>query len=188
MLAVKASGGTPPYSYSWSNGATTASVNVSPATSTTYTVTVTDSFGCKQTSAGKLVKVVDVRCGGKGDKVQVCIVPPGNFGVSYNSCVDAAAVAPLLKAGSRLGSCSATQDYVLSLKAIPNPTNSYFTLDVTSDNIIDKITLNIYNITGKLSREQNCKCEFKGSNRRLLILAALILRKRCRELKKQRFY
>ncbi len=48
-------GGGQPYSYSWSNGAsvvgTTASISVSPASSTTYTLTVTDNCGTTLTSS-----------------------------------------------------------------------------------------------------------------------------------------
>ncbi len=41
------SGGT----YSWSNGATTATINVSPNSTTTYTVTVTNASGCTATAS-----------------------------------------------------------------------------------------------------------------------------------------
>jgi len=42
--AVNATGGTPPYTYSWSNGATSASIsNLSPGT---YSVDITDAAGC----------------------------------------------------------------------------------------------------------------------------------------------
>ena len=43
-VSLTVSGGTSPYSYNWSNGATTQ--NVSALTSGTYTVTVTDANGC----------------------------------------------------------------------------------------------------------------------------------------------
>ena len=43
---LTASGGT---SYEWSNGPTTATNTVSPTTSTTYSVTITDANGCKDT-------------------------------------------------------------------------------------------------------------------------------------------
>jgi hypothetical protein len=54
------SGGTAPYSYLWSNAATTASVaNLAP---TTYTLTVTDSKNCK----GIATTLVGENCGGGG--------------------------------------------------------------------------------------------------------------------------
>jgi gliding motility-associated-like protein len=45
-LSVSANGGTAPYTCSWSNGPTTPSQFVSPPSTTTYTVTVTDANGC----------------------------------------------------------------------------------------------------------------------------------------------
>jgi hypothetical protein len=51
MAEIFANGGTPPYTYSWSNGATTAAINnLAPGM---YFYTVTDSRGCQ--SAGGLV-------------------------------------------------------------------------------------------------------------------------------------
>src|SRR5205814_7471640 len=38
-------------SYSWSTGATTQTINVSPATTTSYSVTVTDGTGCTNTAS-----------------------------------------------------------------------------------------------------------------------------------------
>lgn len=43
-ITLTVSGGTTPYSYSWSNGA--SSQNVSGLTTGTYTVTITDANGC----------------------------------------------------------------------------------------------------------------------------------------------
>jgi hypothetical protein len=44
-LTTNVSGGNAPYTYRWSNNATTA--NISPATAGAYTVTVTDANGCR---------------------------------------------------------------------------------------------------------------------------------------------
>ena len=67
-------GGTPPYSYSWNNGATTEDlVNV---TAGTYSVTITDANGCTSTNqstvqepneivSGSIVRVTNVDCTGE---------------------------------------------------------------------------------------------------------------------------
>jgi hypothetical protein len=44
-LSATASGGTGPYSFAWSNGATVEPITVCPKATTTYTVTTTDSSG-----------------------------------------------------------------------------------------------------------------------------------------------
>lgn len=46
-ISVSATGGAAPYSYLWSNGATTSSISSVPASS--YSVRVTDAMGCKVT-------------------------------------------------------------------------------------------------------------------------------------------
>ncbi|TAL59908.1 MAG: T9SS type A sorting domain-containing protein [Bacteroidetes bacterium] len=40
------SGGTPPYNYQWSTGATTAAITICPTVSTSYSFSVTDANGC----------------------------------------------------------------------------------------------------------------------------------------------
>ncbi len=45
-LSGVASGGTQPYSYLWTDGSTTSTVNVTPTASTVYTLTITDGNGC----------------------------------------------------------------------------------------------------------------------------------------------
>jgi hypothetical protein len=49
---ITASGG---ISYGWSNGATVASITVSPASTTSYDVTVTDGNGCSSTGAASVI-------------------------------------------------------------------------------------------------------------------------------------
>ncbi|MCC6690648.1 MAG: hypothetical protein IT235_03870, partial [Bacteroidia bacterium] len=44
-LTASGSNGTPPYTYSWSTGGSTSTINVCPTASTTYTVKVTDALG-----------------------------------------------------------------------------------------------------------------------------------------------
>jgi N-acetylneuraminic acid mutarotase len=156
-LTANASGGNTSFSYHWSNGGTTASITVSPTSITTYTVTVTDGLGCS-TVASKTINVIDVRCGSKLDKVQVCRASTGY-------CIAQNAVATYLAKGSNLGACKfATSNGVASnenvidnlipegiqLKVIPNPTLSYFTLIIQSDNVKEQIKLRIFDIVGRI--------------------------------------
>lgn len=46
LLSASATGGSSPYTYSWNTGETTSSIVHAPTTSTTFSVTVTDVFGC----------------------------------------------------------------------------------------------------------------------------------------------
>ncbi|MDP4827925.1 MAG: HYR domain-containing protein, partial [Flavobacteriales bacterium] len=58
-ITGSASGGTAPYTYSWNNGlGAGASHAVSPGSTTTYTVTVTDANGCTSTDAVTLTTMV----------------------------------------------------------------------------------------------------------------------------------
>ena len=50
-VSVTASGGTAPYTYLWSNAATTAAITDTPTNNTTYSVTVTDANGCTATGS-----------------------------------------------------------------------------------------------------------------------------------------
>jgi len=50
IISATGRGGTPLYTYAWSNGATTSSISICPATTNTYSVVLTDSHGCTQDS------------------------------------------------------------------------------------------------------------------------------------------
>ncbi len=56
-LSLIASGGSPGYTYLWSNQQTTPSINVSPAVTTNYSVVVTDVNGCTTSLNNLLVNV-----------------------------------------------------------------------------------------------------------------------------------
>jgi gliding motility-associated-like protein len=45
-ITAATAGGSSPYTYLWNTGATTSSITVSPASTTSYTITVTDANGC----------------------------------------------------------------------------------------------------------------------------------------------
>ncbi|MBI3883250.1 MAG: SprB repeat-containing protein, partial [Sphingobacteriales bacterium] len=83
-------GGTTPYSYTWSSGATTATVSGLPAG--TYTVTITDAKNCtlpKQITvtepAALLVQLTatDVKCYGNADGTVTATVTGGNTPYTY---------------------------------------------------------------------------------------------------------
>ncbi len=64
-VSASGSGGTPPYTYSWSTGATTSSINnLAPGT---YSVTVTDGNNCTKTESVTLVANIPVANASKTD-------------------------------------------------------------------------------------------------------------------------
>ncbi len=82
-ISLTVSGGTPPYTYQWNIGATTAEVDNLPQG--TYTVTVQDAHGCQWEQSIELIDpppievsldVTHVSCFGAGDG-QIAIVPTG---------------------------------------------------------------------------------------------------------------
>ncbi len=85
------------YTYLWSNGATSASITVSPATTTIYSVTVSKS-GCSATGS-VTVNVINVAC--EKNKVQVC----HNGKTLCVSKTGKNGVAEHLAHGDKLGSC-----------------------------------------------------------------------------------
>ena len=100
-LSGTAAGGVAPYSYSWLPGGSSpnsASTEVCPTVTTTYTLTVTDASGCIRTD-DVTVFVNDVRCGNELDKVKVC-----HHGEEI--CIAAESVQDHLTHGDVLGSCA----------------------------------------------------------------------------------
>jgi hypothetical protein len=103
-LSASSSGGATPYSYRWTPPSSNtfgpnASYVVRPTATTTYAVTVKDAHECTA-SASLQVKVKDVRCGNKNDKVMVC--HDGNNAI----CISPNAVpAHLSQHGDCLGDC-----------------------------------------------------------------------------------
>ncbi len=129
------------YTYSWSNGASSKTINVCPASAGTYvyTVTVTDSLGC-QTTASKTISVIDVRCG----KNTVHICWPGRNG-NTGMCVSQGEAALFVLFGARIGYCtglgltannsnSALAEISLDKKitVYPNPNTGAFSLQLAN--------------------------------------------------------
>lgn len=160
MLTATVSGGTGPYTYSWSNGATSASTTVSPLTATQYTVTVTDGAGCPGT-ATKTVNVINVADGKNRNKIFVC-----HNGNSLS--VASPAVAAHLAHGDMLGSCTAAGRSVMnrndlmeqsmglfSVKVVPNPSSTYFNLQLSGE-AGKAIQVRVYDVLGRMVESNGC--------------------------------
>lgn len=157
-LTSTVSGGTAPYTYTWSNGSHANTITVSPTVITTYTLTVTDANGCTGT-ASKTINVIDVRGGHNMDKVVICHNPSKH---ANTLTIAEEAVDNHLSHGDMLGSClpsarlnimdsktdvsndkivysmaiknSKIQMTSFATKVFPNPSAKYFTLTVQGAN------------------------------------------------------
>jgi hypothetical protein len=150
-LKATATGGVTPYLYVWSTGDSTQTIIVHPLFTTNYIVTVKDSLSNIARDTVK-VKVIDVMCGEKNDKVRVC--HRGFF-----ICIDEHAVQAHLEHGDMLDSCtitgiepgSAPADFKL-YNNYPNPFNpvTTFRFDVPANS---DVILQIYDINGRIVKE-----------------------------------
>jgi hypothetical protein len=149
-LQATVTGGAAPYNYTWSNTATTSSITVSPAATTTYSLSVRDQNGCPG-SATKMVNVVDISGGKNGDKIVVC--HRGNSLTIGNS-----GVADHLGHGDILGSCEPNsvtkrstefRETDFSIRVLGNPSPNYFDIQLrgNSDN---NIRLTVYDNMGRV--------------------------------------
>ncbi|MFK7923630.1 MAG: HYR domain-containing protein, partial [Bacteroidia bacterium] len=149
--------GTGPFTYAWSNGATTPSITVSPQTSSIYTLTITDANGCSVNETIEIC-VIDVRCGnGNNAKVEMCRK-------GKTKCVSINAVPTQLSNGAQLGACgslancgnlSARQNLSQSLNTInafPNPSSELMTIELSLAKS-ESSRVEVYNMEGKLMRE-----------------------------------
>jgi hypothetical protein len=137
-LTPTVSGGTPPYTYAWTNNIdasfmeTTLSVLVCPLVNTTYSVLVTDSKGC--TSHDKVeVQSFDISC--KAGKVIICHIDNGK-----SLCVGVAATSGHLSHGDHLGPCGlipCAEEYASSYATLGNSGDA----TISSVNVADFLKL-----------------------------------------------
>lgn len=161
-------GGVPPYTISWSdNGA--KSHQVCPGINTTvYTVTITDANGCMETDEVTIC-VIDVRCGKKLDKVEMCHVPEEDPLNVQTICVSHNSVAMHLAHGDMLAACGTDHTcYDLdknqpvaryaepALKLYPNPFNNRAYVEFVNG-VEGKVSIELYNAVG-----QRTKVLFEG--------------------------
>ncbi|WP_299134858.1 endonuclease [uncultured Tenacibaculum sp.] len=139
-------GGEAPYSYEWSTGETTETINVCPTETTTYSVTITDARGCSIASE-TVVNVEDVTCGkfGHYNRVKIC------FKGRRTICVPTWAVKYYLKRGSTLGDCDGTTNQpvrITRLNVFPNPFRNNLNVQFNSTADTDA-TIAIYSFRGR---------------------------------------
>ena len=154
-LQANVSGGTGTYTYSWSNGATTASTTVSPTASTNYMVMVTDQNGCPGT-ASKMVTVEDISAGKKGQNIMVCHKGQNTLTIA------APAVPAHLEHGDMLGTCMDASGSVtnreigtvqlgqeFSARVLSNPSPNYFELRLNAK-AGSILQIKVYDLQGRM--------------------------------------
>lgn len=155
-------GGVPPYLITWSDGGSQTHEVCPGLITTTYTVTITDLNGCVETDEVTIC-VIDVRCGKKLDKVEMCHVPEEDPGNVQTICVSINAVEMHFSHGDLLASCgtdhscpplksneslSFAERNNNSIEAYPNPFNQSTTLEFSS--VTDgNVTMKLYDVSGK---------------------------------------
>ncbi|GAA4341653.1 nidogen-like domain-containing protein [Flaviaesturariibacter amylovorans] len=169
-IKVTATGGTAPYTYSWvkssgsasftpSGDGSTIQVTAAAAGTVTFSVTVTDSKGCKAVFT-KTIRVIDVRCGNKNDKVLVCHATGSASNPYVQICVAPSAVPAQLGNGSYLGTCTGTPATTrsepkapkavaaieASVVAFPNPSRGLVSLRISG--LSGKLTVEVWNAQG----------------------------------------
>ena len=149
-LQANVSGGTGPYSYNWSNSATTSSITVSPTVTTTYTLNVQDQNGCPG-SATKTVNVLNISGGRSGDKIVVCHN-------GHDITIATPALVDHLQHGDMLGSCEPNSGRVrstdvlettdLAIRVLGNPSSNHFDIQIRGN--ADNIRLTVYDNLGRV--------------------------------------
>jgi hypothetical protein len=174
-LQVSAPASGAPYTYSWSGTGLSNNNTANPvftptvAGNYTFTVLVTNKYGCT-TTCSITICVRDIRVPGTGGKkVYVCHIPPGNTGNPQTLSISVNAVSAHvgLHGGDRLGACDmqpcgATPRYVdaaehidhddlgITVKVSPNPSVNYFLINIKSDDTKTPLTLRVMTASGKL--------------------------------------
>ncbi|MGB7393695.1 MAG: family 43 glycosylhydrolase [Pricia sp.] len=158
LSAEDVTGGTDGYTYLWSTGETTPSVNVCPTETSTYELEVIDTKGCTEAKT-VTVEVEDVDCtrGNGREKISICWR-------GREICIPEHVVARFLDKGATLGACQSS-DSLLAQEAIayPNSTQGDFRVQVSSQ-VSYLATISTLNSSGALITSQQVEIN-AGENR-----------------------
>lgn len=118
-LSATASGGTPPYSYEWSDGQSGQDIEVCPDVCTQYFVTITDNNGCEKVDS-LIVYAIIVECmNGQNQNLKYLLCHKGK-----TICTSFSATETHLIHGDVLGACGDIGDQgcedILPLHEIPD--------------------------------------------------------------------
>jgi hypothetical protein len=175
LTATNMGGGVPPYVITWTpGGAHTNSITVCPATTTVYTVTITDLNNCSF-SDNVMVCVIDVRCGNNMDKVTLCHNTGSNNNPNNTLCVALPGAVNHIAHGDQLAACGTIKTCPPSIKMIingsiqegyltakPNPFTDFTTVNFRIS-LDEHVSLGLYDISGRLIRTL-FNDEAKGKN------------------------
>ncbi|WP_235297777.1 T9SS type A sorting domain-containing protein [Portibacter marinus] len=171
-LSVDNIDGVGPYDYQWSDGSSGETTKVCPSESTDYFVTITDATGCLYVYEF-FVDVIDVTCGNKGNKVEICHESNGKF---KTLCIDSEDIDDHLCHGDELGACGTLvicgepwtcPDETLEEESVtarnvvsdqwaiaPNPSSGNFRINL-SDYLNKAVNLRIMDTAGKIVYSYN---------------------------------
>lgn len=148
-LTADAVHGEAPFTFLWSNGATTQNTTVCPTSTTTYCATITDVNGCTSSPDCATVTVIDVRCGHNNNKVLVCFH-------GHTLCIPQHVVPIALLLGADLGPCMnmysapVETDMIsaINISTYPNPFTEGTAISflLTTEN---NVTVEVLDINGK---------------------------------------
>ena len=177
-ISINTSGGTSPYTYLWSNGATTSIASQLAAAS--YTVTITDANGCSSISSsvitepaaitntvtqaginltadqnGATYQWLDCNNGNAiitGETAQTFVATAnGSYAVeiTLNNCVDTSACANVISVG-----LESLNNHEIQLHIFPNPTKGLLNINVSGTTFQNE-RMRIFDLSGKIVREMN---------------------------------
>jgi len=167
-----------PTNYAWTATTGLSNINGNPAVFTpsasgtySFSGTATNEYGCTA-PVSATVKVIDVRCGNKNDKVLVCQKTGSAKNPWVQICIAPSAVATHLANGSTLGNCPVVASRGVAPEAVakvsagkiyPNPGKGVFELQLI-DYTAGKVQVQVVDAYGKLISDRSIEVSSQREN------------------------